>query len=282
MKYIIYHKNCFDGFLAAWSVWMALKDQKVEATYIGANYNEPFVVADEKLTGAEIYIVDFSYPKEELLRVKNIAKSLTILDHHMTAKAQLAGLDFAHFDLDQSGAMLAWKHFHPGTKAPKMIEYVQDRDLWLWKQPESKKINAVIQSHNIGEELNFPSFCELRDRLEDEQQFLGLIKEGEAILRSQDQYMNIAVKRTAKMIKLAGYDIPVVNSSVFESELCHKLIALYPGVPFGAVYYDFGTDGFQAWSLRSEGDFDVSAVAAKFNGGGHKNAAGFRKKRDQE
>lgn len=34
-------------------------------------------------------------------------------------------------------------------------------------------------------------------------------------------------------------------------------------------------DGHCACSLRSNGDYDVSAIAKKFGGGGHKNAAGF-------
>jgi nanoRNase/pAp phosphatase (c-di-AMP/oligoRNAs hydrolase) len=32
------------------------------------------------------------------------------------------------------------------------------------------------------------------------------------------------------------------------------------------------------WSLRSNEDFDVSAIAKEFGGGGHKNAAGFETK----
>jgi nanoRNase/pAp phosphatase (c-di-AMP/oligoRNAs hydrolase) len=35
-------------------------------------------------------------------------------------------------------------------------------------------------------------------------------------------------------------------------------------------------------SLRSKGDFDVSAIAKRFGGGGHKNAAGFNIPKDQD
>ena len=34
-------------------------------------------------------------------------------------------------------------------------------------------------------------------------------------------------------------------------------------------------DGRWQFSLRSEGEFDVSAVAQQYGGGGHRNAAGF-------
>ena len=35
-------------------------------------------------------------------------------------------------------------------------------------------------------------------------------------------------------------------------------------------------DGKIQFSLRSNGDIDVSAIAKIYNGGGHKNAAGFQ------
>jgi oligoribonuclease NrnB/cAMP/cGMP phosphodiesterase (DHH superfamily) len=47
------------------------------------------------------------------------------------------------------------------------------------------------------------------------------------------------------------------------------------GEPFAACYWD--TPGWRVFSLRSEdGAQDVSEVAAKFGGGGHKHAAGFK------
>lgn len=42
---------------------------------------------------------------------------------------------------------------------------------------------------------------------------------------------------------------------------------------FAACYWD--TPKGRTFSLRSIGDFDVSAVAAGYGGGGHRNAAGF-------
>lgn len=49
---------------------------------------------------------------------------------------------------------------------------------------------------------------------------------------------------------------------------------VFPDAPFSASYCDRG-DGKRSYSLRSLGDFDVSAVARMFGGGGHRNAAGF-------
>ncbi len=43
-----------------------------------------------------------------------------------------------------------------------------------------------------------------------------------------------------------------------------------------AVFLKEGQNGQIAVSLRSKGDFDVAEIAKSFNGGGHRNAAGFR------
>ncbi|KKK83930.1 hypothetical protein LCGC14_2788440, partial [marine sediment metagenome] len=45
--------------------------------------------------------------------------------------------------------------------------------------------------------------------------------------------------------------------------------------PFAGCYWD--TPEGRVFSLRSAGDFDVSAIAKQYGGGGHKSAAGFRK-----
>ncbi len=43
-----------------------------------------------------------------------------------------------------------------------------------------------------------------------------------------------------------------------------------------AVFIKEGQNGLITVSLRSKGDFDVAEIAKTFNGGGHRNAAGFR------
>ena len=45
-------------------------------------------------------------------------------------------------------------------------------------------------------------------------------------------------------------------------------------IEMAIVYYRY--DGFVHCSLRSNGDVDVRAIAEKYGGGGHKNAASIR------
>lgn len=71
---------------------------------------------------------------------------------------------------------------------------------------------------------------------------------------------------------IGGYAVPVANLPyTMASDAGHKLAE---SAPFGACYWD--TPEGRVFSLRSQGEFDVSEIAKQYGGGGHKNAAGFR------
>ena len=62
------------------------------------------------------------------------------------------------------------------------------------------------------------------------------------------------------------------NATLHISELGHVL-ATQSGT-YALIWY-VSQDNKVKCSLRSNGDYDVSAIAKAFGGGGHKNAAGF-------
>ncbi|GAB4280171.1 MAG: DHH family phosphoesterase [Oscillatoriaceae cyanobacterium] len=253
--YILYHGHCYDGFGAAWAAWKALGDN---AQYIGVNYGEP---QPEIPDNAAVFIVDFSYPRDVLLELKERSSSLLVLDHHKTAQEDLRELDFAVFDMQKSGAMLAWEFWHPGEPIPELISYIQDRDLWRFELPQSREVFVALTS--------YPMEFQVWDSLD-----VGFLKtEGAPILRFQQQTVK-NICRNAFYRDVGGYNIPVVNATAFFSDVAHELCCRYPEAAFTAYYYD-RKDGKRQWGLRSEGDFDVSAVAKKLGGGGHRNAAGF-------
>jgi len=131
----LYHANCADGFAAALAVWMKYKDSY---EYIPVQYGNPAPPVD----GRDVLIVDFSYPRKELLQLKEAAKSLLVIDHHKTAEKELAGLDFCIFDMNKSGAVLTYQYISPDQEIPKLFLYIQDRDLWKWELPSSREVSA--------------------------------------------------------------------------------------------------------------------------------------------
>jgi uncharacterized protein len=249
-----YHANCADGFGAAWSAWKVLGDQ---ANYHPVRHGDPMPEIGES---SRLAIVDFAYPRDQLLEIAEKVEAIVVLDHHRSAAKDLEDLPFARFDMSKSGARMAWEYWHPNNELPELLAYVEDRDLWNWLLPESREVTLAI-TQTI---FSFDSWENFRV-----EQLKG---EGRILLGYQ---LSLVARAMSKLhwTNLAGYDIPVVNSLLFQSEIGDELCKKFPEAPFAAVYYQ--KDGLEAWSLRSIGEFDVSTVAAKFGGGGHRNAAGF-------
>ena len=259
---VLYHADCPDGFTAAWAAWKKFGDA---AEYIPARFDE-----EERadLTGSDVYIVDFSYPRDVTLAIKEEAASLVVLDHHKTARERLEGIEGCHFDMERSGAGMSWDYFHPDKPRPRLISYVEDRDLWRFNLLHSKEVNSVVTSY----EFTFDNWNAMHVQLETD--FESVRSEGVAILRSKMQYVAVMVAKNSHRESFLGYeDIPIVNAPhISISELVGRLAE---DAQF-AVGWSQAADGAFLYSLRSRGDgIDVSEVASAMEGGGHRGSAGF-------
>lgn len=270
----IYHRGCADGFGAAWAVWKALGDGV--ALHPGV-YGAP----PPDVTGRDVILVDFSYKRPVMEAMCQSAASITVLDHHKTAAEDLDGLGdgpgiaipvFVRIDMEKSGAVLAWEHFHPGKETPRLLQHVQDRDLWRFALPNTREILACLFSHPF----DFDQWDRLADEIERDP--TTILIEGAAIERKLHKDIAELVSTSTRIMTIGGYRVPVANlpftlASDAGNLLCQR--SADGGAPlFAGIYYDrpFG----RTFSLRSVGDFDVSEIAKKYGGGGHKNAAGFR------
>lgn len=265
-RLVIYHGNCYDGVTAAWVCWARFG---TGAEYVPLNYSDQ---PPADVYGRDVVIVDFSFKRDVMLKLMREAKSVLVLDHHKTAQEALQNLgDGVVFDMERSGAGLAWD-FLMQSPRPSLVNYVEDRDLWRFALPHSKQITAWIQSFDINLEVWInevaPQFDEERARME-----------GASLLRMQDKYVrqicaNAKLRRIGKKEEYVG---PYVETSILMSEVCDHLIHNYPPGNYPFSFYSFRRkDGKYQYGLRSRSsDFDVSAIAKEYGGGGHKNAAGF-------
>lgn len=271
---IVYHAGCWDGFCAAWVLRWKYPAAEFHAAHYGT---EP-----PDVTGSRVVVADFCYKRGAMLMVAGRAASLTVLDHHKTAEAELTG--FADecergygfprpdvvFDMSKSGGRLAWEFINRDglngdatDSAPWPVDYTEDRDLWRHALPFSREINAALRSYPL--DFNGWDAMALRDPVE------WLVPEGRALLRHDAQVVDQHV-RHAREIELGGHKVLAVNATVLFSDIAGKLAE---DRPFGACYFD-RADGLRQWSLRSrDGGVDVSEVAVRLGGGGHRNAAGF-------
>jgi len=265
-----HHAGCPDGFGAAWAVreaWGA------SAEYRPRGHDDPLDAAE--LTAAEVCFVDIAPPNHALRALLSTAHRVLVLDHHVSSRdrytsdpglQQLASAEphRVHFDLEHSGAVLAWQHFHPETPTPDLLAYVEDQDLWRWKLPKSREVTAAIAS--------YPHEFEVWDRLA-ATPWEELAAEGAPIVRAQKTEIERAL-RSAHGIWLGEHRLEAVNAAFLRSWIGHELAArAVHGSPCGLVYRVTGER--VDISIYSIGEFDVAALAARQGGGGHRNAAGF-------
>lgn len=259
MSMCIYHGNCADGFGAAWAVRKAMPD----ADFVAATYGEP----PPDVTGKHVVMVDYSYTRPVLLEMASKAESILILDHHKSAAEDLIDLPanvVAVFDMQRSGAMMAWQHFFPDVEPPRLIRHIEDRDLWRFALTGTREIQANV--------FSYPYDFDVWDSLM-EKDVYSMIPEGAAIERKHHKDIAELVKVTKRRMVIGGFDVPVANLPYTLSSDAGHLMA--QGEPFAACYWD--TPHGRVFSLRSsDAGQDVSAVAKTYGGGGHRNASGFK------
>lgn len=293
----IYHGNCADGFGSAWAVREALGDS---VEFYAGVYQEP----PPDVKGRDVIMVDFSYKADVLYEIGRTAETVLILDHHKTAAEDLAKypppLDGPYnpadmwqwarecnapnavhvlFDMERSGAGITWDYFHPGKPRPKLIDHIEDRDLWRFNLPNTREIQAAIFSLPYEFEAWDPWF-----RTDDLSQ---LVTEGAAIERKHHKDVAELTKVVTRPMRIDGHVVPIANLPyTLTSDAGHLLcgeVQCPPGIggptvsryPFAGCYWD--TPEGRVFSLRSREDgFDVGEIAKQYGGGGHKHASGFR------
>lgn len=287
----IYHGNCADGFGAAWAVRKALPDCDF---FAGIYQNEPPKIEPGRI----VIFVDFSYKRDVMLKfLEQRPEGVLLLDHHKSAVEDLkAGgpyiidmgayqgaltwqrfLDnlaqdhieggpriYTVFDMQRSGAGMAWDFFHPNQPRPELINRIEDRDLWRFAYPDTRAVQAAVFSYPYDFDTWDLLFkCNLET----------LRIEGEAIERKHFKDINELVGVVTRPMKIGGHEVLMANLPyTLTSDAGHKLAQ---GKPFGGCYWD--TPEGRVFSLRSTDEgIDVSEIAKQYGGGGHRNASGFR------
>lgn len=275
---VIYHANCMDGFAAAWTARRYLGP---DHTYLPHSHGQPFDPTMCK--DREVFLLDYSFKRPMMEKIRDTSSRLIVIDHHKTAASELEGFflrpnDTLVFSMEHSGSYLSWCYFNHNDWdgksesrewVPQFIQYIQDRDLWRYALPDSRSINDAIASYP----MTWDSYEELYDRCEWLEGRRELDKEGGAIGRYKDQYVNFLASMAVE-VSIGGYQVLASNvSGNLTSEVAG---ALSTGRTFGAAYYR-AKEGHWVYSLRSrDGGVDVSEVAKSYGGGGHRNAAGFQ------
>lgn len=311
---VIYHADCTDGYGAAFAAWMKLGDGAEYCPFNYADSSPDYLAELTKGRDVSILDFSFKGLVMEHI-FKSAKRVVWLDHHATSreyAEEKCGGYigsrterhtdtyDIVH-DNEKSGALLAWEYFHPGTEVPLLIQHIDDRDRWQFKLEGSRELHAALSSYKPWSFEQWDSM-NLQTRTYWEEVSAPLLSQGTAILRAQDQHVKSMAKQAVKC-RIPNYNIDprvvakhagkwelrhgqalaemaelhalpglAVNASLHQSEVGHELATT--GGTFGLVWY-MGADNRVKCSLRSNDNYDVSAIAKSFGGGGHRNAAGF-------
>lgn len=338
---VMTHANCRDGFVAFLCAKYHYKDQpEGDKNIVYWTINASYQLEDLNkflehclITYSDIH--DFNIRSFDVAFVPDVIKEFTqnctnkglniqfsIYDHHKTAidawiatyAANSAGslsgsfvvqCDNMYFkgDLSECGASLAWKYYFPGKQMPLFIQYVKDRDNWLFDTPEAKTrnsmdVNEYLMATAPESEAIEKWFDYFQIPHEDEVNFYNsAAKMGKIITDMKNKQIN-ALSRSGGIRTICGRRVFVSNCTLMQSDVGNFIVNLvkdkdkidvyrHPDVPeslTGEYLCDWAIlwrwdeeDKVNHVSLRSrKGGVDVSAIAKGFGGGGHAAAAGFK------
>jgi len=300
---ILYHAHCLDGITAATITYKYLLESDVMDTNIvtrAVNYTDPLediiaCISSYRIT--DIYIVDFSFKKEDLYLLSEGVNNIRLIDHHASAFRNLVDENYevkkdsveqfiikdiagmckiqVILNNNESGASLCYKSLidpciKGDSKLPRLVRYVKDYDLYRFTYRGTKAVNKYLKM----QEKSTYRFLSLLHKFEDADFHKKVIITGESILQYEESLEEELISAGKTPIYISGVSGLCVNAPGSLASSIGTKLAGKSGT-FGATWFQAANGGVK-FSLRSIGDScDVGKLAETMGGGGHKNAAGF-------
>ncbi|MDR2105673.1 MAG: phosphoesterase [Deferribacteraceae bacterium] len=238
---------------------------KVKTLYLSYEELLP-AIAEIPPNYSSVILTDISPPAGV---VESLAsdRDFLLIDHHIST-SHYANHPFVTLDITKSAALLTYEKLtadgYDLSRYQKLVERVNDYDLWKLKYEDSLKLNILFNL--LGIERFEKRFLETpyTEFFPEEQLIISIEEE------RRDAYIRRALKNVYRTTDKNNLQIAVVFAESYSSELGNTIIKQ------GNTDYVLIVNAQRSrFSLRSRQDIDVSKLAEKNGGGGHKNAAGF-------
>jgi oligoribonuclease NrnB/cAMP/cGMP phosphodiesterase (DHH superfamily) len=218
-----------------------------------------------------VYIVDYSITPVEMLRLKKITPNVVWIDHHKTAidAYGLGSLPESIEGVRQDGVaacMLTFQYLFPKKDVPMFTELIADWDVWKFKYGDAtRRFVTAFNAYDFS-----PESREWDTLKAGPVRTSMMIAEGENMIRYRDGWAADYVQNLGYRVIFEGHRCFAVNLGRCNSEFFKSLDSQYE------IYMPYVFNGeYYAVSLYST-TVDVSEIAVKYRGGGHKGAAGFQ------
>lgn len=270
----IYHKDCLDGTAAAAVLLKKFPTiilQPLSHRYAEKELRKTLKKIDSYTT---VYIVDFSLREGDTEKILKKAREVVNLDHHIGAEEKLRSVQkkssrFKYiFDNDRSGASLTWIYFYGRKKIPKIIQYVEDVDLFRFSLGKKTRYASAYLFSFSGEPKKILRFIK-----KEKDVIKKILEKGKILWEYRHELARLILDTVMPFnIKIGGHIVPVHNSPEFirsdiGNELARRLkktVATFT-INKNEVRLHFrGIDRYTPSALD---------LAKMLDGGGHRNAA---------
>lgn len=288
MAIIIYHNADLDGICSA----AILHKRFPKARLYGHQYGDEFFVNEAFDDGEMVIMADVSMPMDVMEQIAERSGEFYWIDHHVSAyndfKAHFTdfrlhkdeGISACDsklkyvYEQDRAACELCW-NFVSDEPMPQTVLLLGMYD--TWRGNGTPEWDDIILPFQYGMRLEGFTPETLADFLFDESmndrmKIIGIADTGKKILKYQAQQDKALMKKsfTAHILGFTAICcVGAYGSIAFESVYDESAHDLMIGLSFDGKEWGF--------SLRTtKDDVDVSFIAKKFGGGGHKKASGFR------
>jgi len=273
----LYH-NDLDGKCAGHLVYDFVDISTEEGLkMIPVNYNSviPYDVLDENDT---LYIVDFSIPPSTMEQLLENNVNVIWIDHHISAIEKYKDFPYDIRGIRYNGwagCELTWAYLngHPINEdvrgiIPNYIRLIGDYDTWQFRfEEDTVSLCSGIDSYN-----NNPDDY-IWQNLKTIDGFFAVLERGGAIEEFKKKQRKEIVKEYAFISEFEGYKVAFCNANRQNSKLFDSFKGKYDFVSV----FSYLPEGKWTFSIYQANDNspDLSRIADKYGGGGHKGAAGF-------
>lgn len=278
----VYHGYCNDGQTAlaiAKHYHLNVLKRADDTDVCGVHQRTPEMSAFMDKT---VIFLDFCYPIDVMKAILEVAESVTVIDHHVSAYDEMK--DFSHekltyvYEADKCGAMMIWDICYPDHQYPLFVKCINDRDLWLNILPCSEYMSLALRTEYADKYDFIALVCKvINEWLEEksENTTFSLFGNGQSYKRYHDVLVAQIKCNAFEVVLDDGQPAMMCYAPMaFASDVGAQLAREFTGV--AVIVEKHGDHIKYAMRVAENCDYDASIYAKSKGGGGHKKASGYR------
>lgn len=271
---VCYHKSDLDGKCSAAVVG---RHYNWNVDFLGSDYNyQPPISKIASLKGGDkFYLLDLSFKPDQMRRIKRLSEAngfrFIYIDHHISACRLYSdlGLD-GLLETSAAACELTYRFFYPNKPIPIAVKLLSDYDTWQigksnWRSEILPfQFGMRVFNTNPGETILWSSLLDIE---KGSHLWKLILNRGDAIVRYLEKTW------AGLQAQCCDMHLGVIP--------CKVLSGKFNSMAFGNLVEEtlcvcLELCSNRLWKIHLYSKiYDVSKIAQRYGGGGHKGAAGF-------